>query len=105
MRGCRVVGEPDLHAKWKESAEYANAYAGLKREIEVVSGIISARTRARLTQEQLAERMDTTRGVIARLESGKTIPSTRMLVRIGAATGQQIRIGFKVHKKKRRALT
>jgi hypothetical protein len=49
--------------------------------------------------------MDTTRRVIARLESGKTIPSTRMLLRIGAATGQQIRIGFKVHKKRRRALT
>ncbi len=47
-----------------------------------------------LTQEQLAERMDTTQAVIARLESGRVKPSTRTLERLAAATGMRLRISF-----------
>jgi phage-related protein/DNA-binding XRE family transcriptional regulator len=85
----------DLHEEWMEKPGYANAYTGLEPEIELASAIICARTQARLTQDQLAERMDTTRMAIARLESGKTIPSTRVLKQIGCATGLRFRISFK----------
>jgi transcriptional regulator with XRE-family HTH domain len=45
-----------------------------------------------LTQEQVAERMHTTRTVIARLESGRGKPSTRTLERFAEATGSRLRI-------------
>jgi transcriptional regulator with XRE-family HTH domain len=48
--------------------------------------------RADLTQQQLAERMHTTRAVIARLESGRLKPSTRTLECLAAATGSRLRI-------------
>jgi transcriptional regulator with XRE-family HTH domain len=38
--------------------------------------------------------MRTTRAVIARLESGRVMPSARMLERFAAATGHPLRIEF-----------
>jgi transcriptional regulator with XRE-family HTH domain len=38
--------------------------------------------------------MDTTQSVIARLESGRTRPSTKTLERLAAATGTRLKIGF-----------
>jgi transcriptional regulator with XRE-family HTH domain len=56
--------------------------------------MIQARAHARLTQAQLARRMGTTQAVIARLESGRTKPSTRTLERLAEATGMRLRISF-----------
>jgi transcriptional regulator with XRE-family HTH domain len=38
--------------------------------------------------------MGTTQTVIARLESGRTMPSTRTLERFAKATGMRLRISF-----------
>ena len=46
-------------------------------EFDIARAVILARKGAGLTQEQLANRMDTTQSVIARLEGGRTRPSTR----------------------------
>jgi transcriptional regulator with XRE-family HTH domain len=56
--------------------------------------MIKARASAGLTQEQLAQRMNTTQAVIARLESGRVKPSTRTLERLADATGMKLRISF-----------
>jgi len=56
--------------------------------------MIKARTRAGLTQEQLAARLETKQSVIARLESGRVKPSTRTHERIAQATGHKLRITF-----------
>ena len=50
--------------------------------------------RAALTQAELAERMETTQSVVARLESGRIHPSTRTLERVARATGTRLRISF-----------
>ncbi len=47
-----------------------------------------------MTQEQVAEAMGTTQTVIARLESGRSMPSTRTLERFAKATGMRLRISF-----------
>lgn len=52
--------------------------------------MIEARSRAGLTQEELAERMGTTQPVVARLESGRIRPSTRTLERLAQATGSRL---------------
>ena len=60
----------DLHERWSREPEYREAYDGLGPEFELSRSLIEARTRAKLTQAELAERMQTTQSVIARLESG-----------------------------------
>jgi ribosome-binding protein aMBF1 (putative translation factor) len=84
----------DLHQKWMKSKEYRKAHEDLAPEFALAEAVIEARVTAGLTQEQLAQRMDTTQSVIARLESGRTRPSTQTLERLAAATGTRLRISF-----------
>ncbi len=84
----------DLHKRWMKSKEYRKAYDDLAPEFALASAVIAARVTAGLTQEQLAQRMDTTQSVIARLESGRTRPSTQTLERLAAATGTRLKISF-----------
>src|SRR5712671_6902982 len=84
----------DLHKGWLKDLKYRRAYAALEEEFSLVGALIEARTRAGLTQEQVAQRMKTTQAVIARLESGGSKPSTRTLERFAEATGSRLRITF-----------
>ncbi len=58
-------------------------------EFAIARELIAARVRAGLAQGQIAERMDATQSAIARLESGRTMPSLRTLSRYAKATGSQ----------------
>ena len=84
----------DLHEEWSRDADYREAYDRLGPEFELSRSLIGARTRARLTQAELAERMKTTQSVVARLESGRARPSARTLERVARATGTRLRISF-----------
>jgi DNA-binding XRE family transcriptional regulator len=57
------------------------AYDDQEAEFSLVKTMIQARMNAGLTQEQVAERMGTTQSAIARIESGKTMPSMKTLTR------------------------
>jgi transcriptional regulator with XRE-family HTH domain len=84
----------DFHKKWMKDPEYRREYEALEEEFSLVGALIEARTRAGLTQEQVARRMKTTQTVVARLESGGSKPSTRTLARFAEATGSRLRITF-----------
>ncbi|MDY7017166.1 MAG: helix-turn-helix transcriptional regulator [Nitrospirota bacterium] len=84
----------DLHKKWSRDPEYQEAYEALGLEFELARSVIEARTRAGLTQEQLARRMGTTQSVIARLESGRVCPSTKTLEKLAQATGTRLKISL-----------
>jgi ribosome-binding protein aMBF1 (putative translation factor) len=84
----------DLHEQWTQDPAYRNAYEQLEPEFALARALIEARTKAGLTQEQLAERMHTTQSVIARLEGGQVRPSTRTLERFAKATGTRLKISF-----------
>lgn len=84
----------DLHTKWLEDPAYRVAYDAMEEEFALASALIEARAKAGLTQEELARRMKTTQSVIARLEGGRTWPSTRTLERIAKATGTRLKISF-----------
>ena len=89
-----MTSASELHKKWMEQPDYAKAYDELETEFALAREMIEARTRAGLTQDELASRMETSRTVIARLESGRNLPSTRTLKRFAAATGSRLRITF-----------
>lgn len=84
----------ELHTRWMKSPAYRRAHEELAAEFDLARALIRARVRAGLTQEQLAERMKTSQSVIARLESGRSRPSTQTLERIAAATGTKLKISF-----------
>ena len=84
----------DLHRDWMKDPKYRREYEALAEEFSLVAALIEARTRAGLTQEQVARHMKTTQAVIARLEGGGSKPSTRTLERYAEATGSRLKITF-----------
>ncbi len=90
----RTIPVEASFARWRTDPEYIEAYDALEDEFALAAALIEARSHAGLTQQQLAERMQTTQAVIARLESGRFKPSTRTLERLAAATGMRLRISF-----------
>ena len=84
----------DLHKEWLKDPKYRGEYQALEEEFSLASAFIQARTRAGLTQQQVARKMKTTQAVVARLEGGGTKPSTRTLERFASATHSRLRITF-----------
>ena len=84
----------DPHEEWSRDPGYREAYDRLGPEFEISRSPIEARTRAKLTQAELAERMGTTQSVVARLERGRAHPSAGTLEKIARATGTRLRISF-----------
>jgi ribosome-binding protein aMBF1 (putative translation factor) len=80
--------------RWKKEPRYVAAYKSLAEEFSLASALIKARGNADMTQQQVAEAMGTTQAVVARLESGKALPSTRTLARFAKATRTRLRIRF-----------
>ncbi len=76
-----------LKKKWMKDPEFSETYKEMEPEFEVAHALIAARVEAGLTQEDVAKRMGTTQSVIARLESGRTLPSIKTLYRYAEATG------------------
>lgn len=83
-----------LHKQWLEDEEYRDAYDALEPEFALSRAVIKARTRAKLTQEELAERMKTSQTAIARLESGQGNPTAQTLRKLAEATGTTLTIRF-----------
>lgn len=95
MSKTKTIKASDIHAKdYASDPAYRRAYDDLEDEYALINSLIVARNRARLSQAQLAERMNTTQTAIARLESGGTMPSTRTLMKFAKATGHKLKITF-----------
>jgi transcriptional regulator with XRE-family HTH domain len=84
----------DLHKKWMKDPQYAEEYDALEEEFALAAAVAKARSRAGLSQSELARRMKTTQSTVARLESGRGLPSTRTLDRFAKATGHRLKISF-----------
>lgn len=84
----------DLHDRWMADPAYQAAYDALHTDFEIARAVIDARARASLTQADLAERMQTTQSAIARLESGRSRPTTATLEKVAQATGTRLRLHF-----------
>lgn len=87
-----------LFAKWRQDPEYMREYEALEEEFALAYALIKARSDAGLTQEELAQRMGTTQSAVARLEGGKSKPSTTTLAKFAAATGTKLRVSFEAVK-------
>jgi len=84
----------ELHKQWSTDPKYMEEYESLSTEFELAQSLIEARSKAGLTQGELAGRMKTTQSAIARMESGKRLPSSSTLSRFAQATGTRLKITF-----------
>jgi DNA-binding XRE family transcriptional regulator len=82
----------DIKSQWMKDATFRKAYQDLELEYEISLELIQARMNAGLTQEEIAERMGTTQPVIARLESGRVLPSVKTLSQYAKATGKHLHV-------------
>ena len=82
----------ELKAEVLQNPEVRAEYERLRPEFELAETIIAARTAQGLTQAELAARMKTSQAYIARLESGRVLPSMRTWKRLAAATGTRPRV-------------
>jgi ribosome-binding protein aMBF1 (putative translation factor) len=92
----------DLHKKWMKDPAYRKEYDVLEDEFALAAEVAKARSRAGLSQAELARRMKTTQSTIARLENGRGRPSTRTLDRFAKATEHRVKISFEPVPEKRR---
>ena len=83
-----------LSDEWFKKPEFVREYDALEEEFALATALIKARADAGLTQEELAQRMGTTQSAIARLEGGKSRPSTTTLSKLEKATGTRLRVSF-----------
>ena len=90
----KFIPAEEAFRQWKKNPEYVAAYEALEKEFAIASALIAARSKADMTQEEVAKAMGTTQAVVARLESGKVLPSTRTLERFAKATRTRLRISF-----------
>ena len=99
----RLIRAEEVFREWRKDPKFVAAYDALEDEFAVASALIKARGDAAMTQEQVAQAMGTTQAVVARLESGKTMPSPRTLERFAKATHTRLRISFEPEKARRSA--
>ena len=90
-----------MKAELMESPEFRAEYERLRPEFELAQTIISARASQGLTQAELAARMETSQSYIARLESGRVLPSMKTWLRLAAATGTRAKVTLEPLNKRR----
>ena len=94
----RYILVEEAAKEWMKDPKFRAEYDALEDEFALASALIKARGDADLTQEQVAAAMGTSQTFIARLESGKVLPSTRTLERFAKATHTRLRISFEPEK-------
>ena len=83
-----------LKSELMTDEEFKKEYESLEQEFTFAAKMIEVRLQERLSQEQVAKRMGTTQSVVARIESGRPLPSLRTLMRYAAAVGRKLDISL-----------
>lgn len=101
---------PHNHKAFLEKASkrrgFSKAYDALEAEYALAHELLSARTRAGLTQEVVATRMGTTKSAVSRLEAAhKHAPSVLSLQKYASAVGCTLTIKLVPQKVKRKVVS
>ncbi|MBI5123136.1 helix-turn-helix transcriptional regulator [Candidatus Roizmanbacteria bacterium] len=85
----------DLKKRLLKNKGIKKEYDRLKLEYELLDKIISLRLRQKMTQKQLAKRLDTKQSAISRLEKGMINPTVEFLNKLASAFGKKLVVQFK----------
>ena len=83
-----------ISAKHSRKSGIRAEYDPLAPEFAVARTLIAARMAANLTQGDVARRMRTSQSAVARMESGRTLPSTSSLLKYAKAVGRKLAIAL-----------
>lgn len=72
--------------------EVRKEYNALEGEFSLIDQLISMRTKAGLTQEDVAKKLGTNKSNISRLERGRSNPSWETLSKYAAACGFRVKL-------------
>ncbi|HEY4116177.1 MAG TPA: helix-turn-helix transcriptional regulator [Rhizomicrobium sp.] len=81
-----------LKNEWMKDPSFRAEYERLKPEYALALALIKARSKAGLTQADVARKMRTTQSVVARIESGRNPPNLKTLERYANAVGRRIEV-------------
>lgn len=81
--------------KLLKNPEFKRLYEESQPEFEITRAIIRARIENKITQKELAKRMNTTQSVISRVEQARVSPSISFLKRLAAALNTSLSVQFK----------
>ena len=84
----------EKHMEMMNDPEYAKYYNDQEEEFNIARELIRASAKSGLTQEEVAKCMGTTQSAVARMESGKPLPSIRSLKRYAQATASKAKISL-----------
>lgn len=77
--------------KMLKNPETRKEYDALEEEFALINELLGARSKAKLSQAQVAKRMGTSQSAVARIESGHT-PSLTSLRKYAHAVGRKVEI-------------
>ncbi|MDA9231145.1 helix-turn-helix domain-containing protein [Rickettsiales bacterium] len=81
-----------LKKQWIKDSYFIENSDELGPEFEVARELIRARIYAKMTQVDVATAMNTTQSVVARLESGRAIPTIKTIDRFARAVGMTFEV-------------
>ena len=84
------VNFDDIKKKWLKDKDFVTHYQDLELEYKISLELVRARVDAGLTQEDIAKMLGTKQSVIARLESGKSLPSLKTLYKYAQVTHKKV---------------
>ena len=76
--------EPEFKKEWND----------IQPEMDVIRAMIDARIKQNLTQKELASRTGIDQADISRLENGTRNPTLKLLKKLAAGMGMQLKIEF-----------
>ena len=85
----------EIKKQWLKNPKFKKLYEESQPEFEIAKAIIRARIENKITQKELAKKMNTTQSVISRVEQAKTSPSISFLKRLAAALNTTLQVQFK----------
>lgn len=77
-----------------KNPEFKKEWDDIQPEMDVIRAMIDARTSQNLTQKELAERTGINQADISKLENGTRNPSLKLLKKLAAGLGMQLKIEF-----------
>ena len=81
-------------AQQMKNKAFRKAYEEESQRLEIAYKILQLRKRQKLSQKELARKLDTTQSVVARMESGQQNFTTDTLQRIASAFKRDLEVKF-----------
>jgi DNA-binding XRE family transcriptional regulator len=83
-----------LNKRLEEDREFKTLWEEDSPRREIIDKIISLRIEHRLTQKEMAEKLNTSPTAIARIENGKVNPSINFLLKLGKVFNKRLVVNY-----------